>query len=178
MEVSQLKAVIKEMKKHTKKIVLFGQSLGASISILSYNKNVNGLVLLAPGIYLKKIFKKILEKSIIGGLKKLKEEKSAIIIRRLTKEKRKIGLDFWKSVLKKKKVSKKEIEKIKCPTLIFHGTDDKTVDYSESVYLYKTLKTKNKKLILIENAPHVIIRNNVIRNFVIDEVKEFLDKTL
>ncbi len=48
----------------------------------------------------------------------------------------------------------KSIAEINIPTLIIHGTQDITVDYSNGEDLYSRSKTKKTKLVLLENTGH------------------------
>lgn len=49
----------------------------------------------------------------------------------------------------------KEAEKITCPTLVFHGNNDKTVDFRQSEELIEHIKAERKKLEIIEGTGHV-----------------------
>ncbi len=63
----------------------------------------------------------------------------------------------------------KEAEKIVCPTLIFHGDEDKSVDFRQSEELIKHIKIKDKKLEIIKGAGH---------NYYDDETLQFATKLM
>lgn len=63
----------------------------------------------------------------------------------------KIKKDFYLSMFKIKTAS--IIKKINIPTIIVHGSKDKSVPLSQSKLCYKLLK-KPKKLVIIKGAPH------------------------
>jgi hypothetical protein len=48
----------------------------------------------------------------------------------------------------------KEAEKIVCPTLVFHGDEDESVNFRQSEELIKHIKIKDKKLEIIKGADH------------------------
>lgn len=48
----------------------------------------------------------------------------------------------------------KYINEVSCPITIFHGTDDKVIDYQQGKQLFETIKQDHKKLITIPNGGH------------------------
>lgn len=74
-------------------------------------------------------------------------------------------------LLKDKFESIKFAPKISSPTLIFHGTNDLVVAYSEGQKLFETIKSP-KKFITVEGGGHL----NFGDEFLLEEIKFFLSK--
>ncbi|MDD5773705.1 MAG: alpha/beta fold hydrolase [bacterium] len=53
-------------------------------------------------------------------------------------------------------VVKKELKNISQPVLIIQSKNDGTIKPESSEYIYKNVTSKNKKLIFLENSPHVL----------------------
>ena len=143
-EVSDLKLIISEMSKRYKKIALVGESMGGTISILSYDEKIKCLVLWYPAIFIretelkdrflsKKALQELEETGFITGF--IKGEKSDgreyRISRECVEEIKNINLIPY-------------IEKISCPTLLIHGDSDAVVPFNQSERLLKILKGPKK----------------------------------
>jgi fermentation-respiration switch protein FrsA (DUF1100 family) len=72
-------------------------------------------------------------------------------------------------MLKDKFESIKYAPEITSPTLIFHGTADQIVDYSEGKKLFDAISSP-KELITVEGAQHVDFKGE----FLLEKIKEFL----
>lgn len=155
-EASDLKSAIEFMKKQNvdrNKIGLLGLSMGAAVSVLAYNPEIKVLVLWSPAIHTKEIFLKIMGEKVIKEI----EEKGYYDLHKEPHE--------WRTETEFK-ISKKFLDeaknldipsnfkKIRCPTLIVHGTADDVVDLKFSKHLMKG-GDKNKFLEIIEGADHV-----------------------
>lgn len=121
-------------------IVLFGESLGAAVAVQLANKfDFYALVLESPFA------------SVVGVAQKT----------------------YWfvpvKLMLKDKFESVKFAPKISSPVLVFHGTADLVVAYSEGRKLFEAIKSP-KKFITVEGAGHLSFADE----FLLEEIKEFL----
>ena len=65
--------------------------------------------------------------------------------------------------------------KIDIPTLIIQGSNDKIVPIISSEYVYDNLKSKDKRIILVEGVTHDIFRSKEVEHLT-EEIKEFLNK--
>ena len=66
------------------------------------------------------------------------------------------------------------VSRVKCPSLIIHGKEDKVVDYSNAGYLEKNLKCEHK-LITIDGGDHNLTREsnlNIIKENIISWIKK------
>lgn len=82
---------------------------------------------------------------------------------------------YWfvpvKLLLKDKFDSISFVKKIASPVIIFHGTNDKIVPYSEGEKLFEEISAR-KKLITVPNAGHLDFSDQ----FLIDEMNKFFSK--
>ncbi len=52
--------------------------------------------------------------------------------------------------------------KIKCPVLLFHGTNDDVVPNTSSEYVYNSVLSKKKEIVILKNTTHDIFRSEEI----------------
>lgn len=70
---------------------------------------------------------------------------------------------------------KEKVDKISAPTLVIHSKDDKYVLPQNAKMIFEKLTTKEKELIYIEKAGHVITRDGD-KEFVFNKIAEFIKK--
>jgi len=148
-EVIDLKLIINEMSKKYDKIGLVGESMGGSISILSYNEKVRCLVLWYSGIFRREIptIKKFLSNE---SLKEL-EETGFVKIKKSNGQEFKVGRGF---IEENKTIDiLPYAKKISSPVLLIHGDVDSVTPFSQSERLLAILK-EPKKLEKIAEANH------------------------
>ncbi|MAF13937.1 MAG: hypothetical protein CMI53_03520 [Parcubacteria group bacterium] len=155
-ELTDLKSIINYLVKQKfvdkKRIGLVGHSLGGQL-ILHYaptDKRVKVLVDLAGPIYRGKGSTN-LERSANNQMTEAKKTGFFYIFSKKRNRKYKLKLDFYFDLLRHK--TPEQVKKIKVPTLIIHGSKDKTVALKNSRGAYKLLK-QPKKLVIIPGAPH------------------------
>ena len=162
------------LRKECRKIYVVGLSVGATLSIhLAANKGkeIEGLALLAPAIFYTSPWAKVTP--ILRHFKKyeLKDyskyypgRKEAFfdiadeneLQNRIAYKKAPIA--SIASAIGLIKIVKKEIRKIKCPTLIIHSLSDHTIKPESAQYIYNhlSLEPKDKKCVYIKKSGHVI----------------------
>ena len=141
------------------RIYLIGHSMGGVIAtyLASKYKQVKKLVLAAPAFQYLNVIKNDLniQKSLKKAPKILKEYGSDEIIARFLK--------FDLSVLKEFMTLVQEYYEypkyVNCPVLILQGKNDSLVPVSSSEYVYHNVKSRNKKLVLLEGVTHDIFRH-------------------
>lgn len=136
-------------------IIVIGHSLGTNIIILEQikYKNINKIVLIAPGLYIKKSFKfKFAWLEYLITLFK-KNVKFKVVDMEPTKIERilKLKNGFFLDLLKYK--PQKLIKKIRIPLSIILAEKDKVINNKRTINLYKKLKTE-KNLAIIKDAAH------------------------
>jgi len=157
------------------KIYLIGHSMGGVIAtyLSSKYKEIKKLVLAAPTYHYLKVIKDNLNigKSLKIAPKIIKDYGSDEVVARLLK------LDV--SVIKEFMDLVKEYydypKYVTCKTLILQGDRDNLVPVSSSEYVYKNIKSKQKKIILLEGETHDIFRGNR-KEEIFKIVEKFLKK--
>lgn len=156
-------------KKHIKKIVLVGISLGGNISLLaSLNKKVDGIVLLGTPIHLKNHFGVWVGSILLPIFKKYIKKSYPKSIRR--------DLDFFnttsyqyhptiniREVLKVARRCAFSLPKIKTPLLILQTNKDYLVAKYSPWVIYNSVSSKIKKLqwIKLESEDHVFVQSEM-----------------
>lgn len=139
-EVSDLKLIINEMAKKYNKIGLLGESMGGTISILSYDKRIKCFVLWYPGIFQREtdLGKKFLSREATRELEKTGFVKG----RKSDGRKYKVGKEFIKELKTLDVIPYAEV--IYSPTLIIHGENDVIVPFNQSERLLDFLRGPKK----------------------------------
>lgn len=160
--------------KNSEKIFVIGISIGATLALhLARQKRASALVLLAPAIFYKdkkvklapylKYFIKIKTKNYKKYFPWRKVAYYDIYSDKAIKERiayTQVGLNALSSALSLIKNVKKEIKKIKCPTLIIHSKKDHTILPNSASYIHNNISSKSKKILWLENSGHVITVDN------------------
>lgn len=149
---------LKQVLKRHKKVTIVAHSMGTilAVNLASRYKEVEKLVLLSSAF-------------IFGNFKQNKDDLVKIITHKVDEE---VGTGF-EGALKKfftipksvmieyKKLAdnnKENIKKIKCPTLIMHGSIDNVIPLKSSEFVYNNL-TCHKDLVIIKNVRHQVFKS-------------------
>lgn len=148
-EVSDLKLIMDEMSKSYENISLLGESMGGSVSILSYDDRVRCMVLWYPAVFLEKTSLKARTETVEA--KDELERTGFVTLAKGDGQKFKVSRTF---IEERKKIDLiPYASSISCPTLILHGDVDSTVPFGQSEQLLGMLKGE-KKLENIQNSDH------------------------
>lgn len=148
-EASDLKLIINEMSKRYNNIGLVGESLGGSLSILSYNEKVKCLVLWYTNLYPRETR---LGKKILSEESKIEIEKTSFLKLKTSKgQEFKIGKDFIEEIKATDIIP--YVKNILSPTLLIHGDADSIVPFNHSEKILNLLRGP-KKLERIVGANH------------------------
>jgi len=166
-----------KLKKRCKKIIVIGQSMGGTLALhLASHYKVDGLVLLAPGMFFK--------------------NKATFVLPFLSKIKKHLdkldGPDIKNEVSRSKAISysqmpiqsieqtamlfkhlKQDLPEVNSPILIFHSVYDHVIDYKSSQYIYDNISSKNKQLISLYNSYHVLSLDNE-KNIILKKISSFI----
>ncbi len=143
-QVQDLKYIIKFAKSNKyKDICLVGLSLGATISVLAYDKTIKCLVLWSPVFDHSHLYENYKNEMIKHGF--------IIRERNLTGEKVKVGRKMWKEFKSTNQV--KKLRKIKTPTLAIIGTKDVRITPGKARKFMKMIPAK-RKLEIIKGGDH------------------------
>ena len=158
-----------------KKIYLIGHSMGGVLaSLLASNyKEVTKLVLAAPAFKYLTFEEENFEllNAIKNSPKLFKDYKADDIISRVLQVPASVVKEFMDLVSESQDLP----SKITCPTLLIQGSDDLVVPVKSSEYVFDNLKSKDKKIIILDGVTHDIFRSKELDNLN-NIIKEFLDK--
>lgn len=144
------------LKSKTKKAYVLGVSSGASLSLyLAANKIVDGLVVIAPPIYLSNT------KSEFASIIKYFKRYNYFGI-----EKNQIGHAYENLPLKSIaefvdliKISSKNLDKVDEPILIIQSKIDNVVNPKSAQYVLDNVNSQQKEIIWVESIKHAVIRD-------------------
>ncbi len=179
------------LRKRCSKVYVIGLSIGAALSMhLAANKKINGLVLLAPAIFyinplakftpFLKYFKKYKTKDYSRHYPGRKEAFFDIVDEKAALGRiayKKVPLASLASAMNLIKIVKKEIRRIKCPTLVIHSLSDHTIKPKSAQYIFDNLKScqEDKKIIYIKKSGHVI-SVDYDKGIICSEINNFIRK--
>ena len=157
------------------KIYLIGHSMGGVIAsyLATKYKEVKKLVLAAPAFQYLNVIKDDLNisKSLKVAPKIIKEYGSDEVIARMLK----LNVSVLKEFIEFIKENYEYPKYIECPILILQGDNDSLVPVSSSKYVYESVKSKNKKLIMLEGVTHDIFRD-INKEKIFKLVEKFLKR--
>lgn len=161
-----------KLSKKAKKVFVAGHSLGGALALyLAEQKDTAGVISLASPAGLRdnraehawliKYFKKHEARNITEEDKKYHYDKySAAAVEQLIK-----FLDVYKQ----------NLSKVTEPVLIIQLSDDTKIEPASANYIYKNVKSKDKKIIIINATGHGLFDGDY-KNKVYEEVYEFIKK--
>ncbi|PIV12703.1 MAG: hypothetical protein COS47_01140 [Candidatus Nealsonbacteria bacterium CG03_land_8_20_14_0_80_36_12] len=139
------------LNKKVDKIYLAGVSLGGNLAFhLAGSKKINGLISLGAPIFLSKGLDYGL-KLASGGLRFFNTVKG--------KEKimfHNVQLSYVEELIGVLEQTKKDLPKVKCPVLIFHSLLDDISHPKSAKYVFRKIRSNNKKLVWLKNSVHGI----------------------
>lgn len=154
------------------KIYLIGHSMGGVIAtyLASKYREVKKLVLAAPAFHYLNVIKENLNvtKSLKKAPKVIKDYGSDEIIARMLK----FNLAVIKEFMELVKEYYDYPKEVNCPVLIIQGKQDNLVPITSSQYVYDNIKSRLKRLVLVDGLTHDIFRTekkleiyNIVQNF-------------
>ena len=142
------------------KIYLIGHSMGGVIAtyLASKYKEIKKLVLAAPAFHYLNVIKDELNvgKSLQIAPKIIKDYGSDEVIARMIK----FNISVIKEFMELVKDYYDYPKYVTCKTLILQGNKDNLVPISSSEYVYETIKSKDKELVILDGETHDIFRGN------------------
>ncbi len=159
-----------------KDISVVGHSMGgvlASYLAYKYSKNIKRLVLLAPAFkYLTFENDEFKMSSVIKNSPKIINTYSkGEVFSRVIKFPSSVVKEFMDLVNKFYDLP----SLINCKSLIIQGANDDIVPVKSSEYVYENLKSKNKKIYVIDNITHDIFKDGNNIEYILNLIKDFLN---
>ena len=148
-EVEDLKSAIKFIEKQGyKKIGLIGFSMGAAVSIVTYNSKIKTLVLWSPLLNPKIMYERYKKFE-----DKFRISKFIVKERRLDKKKMRVGYELFKEW--KTLNLQPFLETVSSPVLTFiPGKDKEVCNREENLRMLKFLQNSKNKILLVDGADH------------------------
>jgi len=163
------------IKNGYKKIYVVGHSMGGVLAcyLASKYKEVKKIVLAAPAFkymtFDKDEFK--MSYALKNSPKLLKYYSKEDIISRAIQFPTSVVKEFMKLVDESQDLP----NKVNCPVLLFHGTEDQIVPLKSSETIIKEFKNKDKELIVLDGVTHDIFRSKD-KEQACNKIKKFLNK--
>ncbi len=166
-----------ELRKKYTKVFVIGLSMGGSLALhLSAHYEVNGVVALAPALYLKNKFSFLSHYLHIIYPYTKKGASSDIKTNVKTIAYDKIPLKSLSELLKFSKHLRNDLPDIYAPALIIYTNKDHVVDEKGPAEIYRRLSSKNKRILELQKSYHVITLD-IEKEKVFREIKNFLKDT-
>lgn len=162
-------------------IIVIGQSIGGALALhLAAQYKIDGLVLMAPGLFFKNRASLFLP--LISLVKKYINKKNGPDIKNDFSRKKaisyaKIPVRSINEAARLFDQIKKEIPNIFTPVLIFHSIYDHVIDYKSSEYIINQISSKCKRLITLRNSYHILSLDNE-KNIILREIISFIKTTM
>ncbi len=175
------KKALFELRKICERVFVIGQSMGGTLALhLAAHYQVEGIILLAPGLYLKQKGSSILP--VISPFKSYFNKKKGPDIKNEISKAKAISYDKSpvKGIIELKRLFshvEKDLPEVYAPTLLFHSRDDHVIDYRSSEYIYKHISSKDKRILTLNNSYHVLSLDNE-KNIIKKETKKFISRLL
>ena len=142
------------------KIYLIGHSMGGVIAtyLASKYKEIKKLVLAAPAFHYLNVIKDEFNvgKSLQIAPKIIKDYGGDEVIARMLK----FNISVIKEFMNLVKDYYDYPKYVTCKTLILQGNKDNLVPVTSSEYVYETIKSKDKELVILDGETHDIFRGN------------------
>jgi carboxylesterase len=170
-----------ELRKNCEKVFVVGQSMGGTLALhLAAHYQVEGIVLLAPGLFLKQKGSSFLP--FLSTFKNYLNKKEGPDIKNNFSRAKAVAFDKTplKGIIELKQLFshvEKDLPEVYAPTLLFHSLEDHVIDYRSSEFIYKHISSKNKRILTLKNSYHVLTLDNE-KNIIKKETKKFISRLL
>lgn len=140
-------------------IIVAGMSMGSAASVLlvSQEAGIDGLVLMAPALRISGILPKF-----VPILKYFMKDRE-IDIERIQKiydikrtKCRTEPISAYHELFKLQKAARQSLQNVTIPTIILHGTEDKTINPDNGQLAFDLISSNDKELHMIRGGEHVI----------------------
>ena len=175
---TDVKKALFQLRKKYKKIIIVGLSTGASLALhLAAHYQVEGIVALAPAIYLKNRYHKLLPFLRYFLFYSKKKDGPDV-----SDEDAKAGLIGYdkipiKTIIQAQKLFdhlKSDLPDVYVPVLIAHSINDHVIDFKSAEFVYQHISSKSKQFLKLEKSYH-ILTVDVEKEIVIREIIKFIN---
>ena len=167
------KKALFELRKTCDKIIVIGQSIGATLSVhLAAHYQIEAVVLLSPAFFPNSKYmlrKQYFIKNLYELAVKEPAAKEHVIIYKKT------PLRTIKQLLDLAKHVTDDLSDVYTPTLIFHSEEDPLFEYKNAEFVYEKIAAKSKKLLALKNS-YNILSMDFEKDIVYKEIAKFAVK--
>ena len=166
------------LKQECHKIFVAGLSTGGSLALyLASKHDIDGVIALAPGLFLKQRNAKL--SHILKYVWKFKSIKSGpdVSINVESRVYPKVPVSIISELLSLFKSLKSKLHLVKTPTLIIYSLQDHVVKPESSLTIYEKISSKKKHLIKLEKSYHILTMD-VEKEKVFEESGKFIKEIL
>ena len=176
----ELDKAYKKMSKHCSEIYVGGVSFGGNLSLYMASKyKIKGIILMGTPVFFKK---NNLLKLLLPVLRFFKNYKMKWYFDKATDPIRKNRISYDRFPLNNakhvvdliEKTSKHCLKNINAPILLIQSKTDFAVSSKSVDYICEKAKSKVKKVIWLDDAYHVIVVDKKHKDYVIDEIYNFV----
>jgi carboxylesterase len=163
-----------QLRKTCKKVFVIGFSMGGSLALhLAAHYEVNGVVALAPGMYLRNKLAPLsgplspffwYSKKWSGP--DVKAEVKTISYSKIPLRSIREMLQFFKHL-------KNDLYDVYSPTLIIYAREDHVIHPRSAKYIYNNISSKNKRILELKESYHIITLD-LEKEIVFSEVEKFI----
>jgi carboxylesterase len=178
------KEALFEIRKKCEKVIVVGQSMGGTLALhLAAHYQVNGISVLAPGIFFKE--KKTRFLPWVAPVRRYRKKKNGPDIRDDAERIRLTPYSYHKTPIKAALELKHMFEhvqmdlpEVRCPVMIIHSTQDHVIDYRSSEYIYDRISSEHKKILTLNESYHVLtldLEKHIVYREILKFVSQILD---
>ena len=167
-----------DLRKKCNKIFVIGSSMGGTIVLhLAAHYEVNGVIALAPGLYLQNKFAGLARG--MGLFKRFHFRKSAPDIKNPveTHAYQRMPIKTVIELLDMFEHVKMDLPDIYAPVLILHAKNDHVIDGKSAEYIYRHISSKTKRIFELQESYHIITLD-IEKEKVFLETANFIAQTI
>lgn len=167
-----------ELRKKCNKVFVSGLSTGASLALhLAAHYEVDGVIALAPGLYLKKKTAKLAH--ILKYVWKYQSDHTGpdVSIDVKTLAYKKIPLNAVSELLKFFTHLYTDLKEIYTPVLLIYSEQDHVIDTKSAVTIYNNISSTDKRILRLEKSYHILTLD-VEKEIVFSETANFIKQIL
>ncbi|RXT07843.1 carboxylesterase [Ammoniphilus sp. CFH 90114] len=154
-EIEDLKVVYDAYRNRYERIYLIGHSMGCTVSAnFALQNEVDGLLLVAPPFSIRDIILGVAKATygdVKAALAKWEQEKTFPIYNQKDQTSYPLAYEFYRDLSRFNPV---DYQGIQARSVIIYSNEDPVVPPSQSVRLFNTLGTQEKKILEVASAPH------------------------
>jgi carboxylesterase len=164
------------IRKKCDKVFVIGLSMGGSLALhLAAHYEINGVVALAAGLYLRNKIARIISflKPLHPLMKDFARSDLKADVERIKYDK--VPIRAISELLKLFAHLKDDLSEIYAPALIIYSTQDHVIDDKSALTIYQRLSSKDKRILKLKDSYHILTLD-VEKEKIFSEVSNFINQ--